>query len=90
MKGEKAISGNVATFLGLEGRPHRPQAGMHLLIDLTPGKKQLWADRIRFFIDAGRIQANELESLAGRLSFSQTSARGRYGGLNPSAIGVLR
>ena len=52
---------------------------MCLRIDLTPEMKQLWADRIRFCINNGRVQAKEMESLTGRLSFSQTSAFGRYG-----------
>ena len=66
----------MVTFLGFDGVFHSPNTGMQIRIDLDPEKKQLWAGGIRFFIDSGRAQAKELESLTGRLSFSQTSVFG--------------
>ena len=47
--------------------------------DLTDGKKQNSATRIKEFPNNGRIPHNELESLTGRLSFPQTSIFGRLG-----------
>ena len=53
-----------------------PANGMLLPIDLTDGERQNWATRIHEFLNNERIHHKELESLAGRLSFSQTSILG--------------
>ena len=79
LKEEKAKPGTVTTFLGLDGAFPCPSTGMTLQINLTSEMKRIWAGGIRLFITTGRIQSKELESLTGRLSFSQTSVFGRYG-----------
>ena len=79
LKRKKTEVGRRLTFLGLEGFFPVRDNGMLLSVDLTDGKKRKWADRISQFLDAGMISHKELESLNGRLSFSQTSIFGRFG-----------
>ena len=52
---------------------------MLLSVDLKGSKKGKWAERISQFHEAGLISHKELESITGRLSYSQTSIFGRFG-----------
>ena len=79
LKRKKTEVGRRITFLGLEGFFPGRDNSMLLSVDLTESKKRKWAERISEFLDAGVISHQELESLNGRLSFSQTSVFGRFG-----------
>ena len=52
---------------------------MMLSVELTEEKKKCRADRLDEYVEGGWIAYKELESLIGRLSFSQTSVFGRFG-----------
>ena len=79
LKADKTELGEGVTFLGLWGQFPSPASNMLLSVDLPEAKKAAWSARIEQFIHAGQIGHKELESLTGRLSFSQTSIFGRFG-----------
>ena len=66
-------------LLGDMGGFPSPASNMLLSVDLPDAKKVSWIARIEQFTQAGQIGHKELESLTGRLSFSQTSIFGRFG-----------
>lgn len=70
---------HVRTFLGLEGSFPFPQSGMTLSIDHPLVKRVNWARMIDNILELGVATHSQLESLIGRLSFSQTSIFGRFG-----------
>ena len=75
----KTDAGKKVTCLGLVGPFPDPPNGMLLSIDVTDVKKEGRASRIGEFLVIERIPHKDLESLTGRLSFSQTSIFGRFG-----------
>ena len=79
LKLNKTDIGREVTFLGLLGKFPTPENDMTLEISLSPDKVTSWSDRIDKFLELGVITPTELDSLIGRLSFSQTSIFGRFG-----------
>ena len=79
LKDDKTKLGSTMTFLGVQGIFPSPTNGMTLEVSLPADKKQKWADAITRILDLGVITHDQLESLIGRLSFSQTSIFGRFG-----------
>ena len=79
LKDDKTKLGDVMTFLGIQGSFPSPSNGMTLEVSLPEDKKKKWVDMITQIIDLGIITHDQLESLIGRLSFSQTSIFGRFG-----------
>ena len=77
LKSAKTELGGILTFLGLGGNP--PISGMLLAVDFPDFEKLARCARIEHFVESGRIGREELESLTGRLSISQTSIFGRIG-----------
>ena len=57
---------------------------MILQLELTDTKKEKWAAKLEGYIAAGSIPHKEIESLTGRLSYSQNSIFGRFGGHDAS------
>ena len=47
--------------------------------DLADGGKSLWADRLEEFLRICHMPHKELESVTGRLPYSETSVFGRFG-----------
>ena len=80
LRKDKTDMGREVAFLGLRGTFHRPSADMLLAIDLTDAEKATWADRIDEIPKSGETPHGELDSWAGRFSFSQTSFFERFGG----------
>ena len=78
-KNDETKLGNVLTFLGIQGDFPSPKNGMALEVSLPEDKKTNWADPIAKILDLCVITHDQLESLIGRLSFSQTSIFGRFG-----------
>ena len=78
LKAEKADVGHRVTFLGLRGpSPWRGNAAkMH--ISLTGEKASQRPELIRTYHTSGSIHALELESLIGKLGFSQTCLFGNF------------
>ena len=79
MKDSKTLAGRLITFLGLNGYFPGPGNNMSLKITLPPEKVLRWCDLLKQYIKQGAIPEKELESLIGKLSFSQTSVFGRMG-----------
>ena len=67
------------TFLGLLGSFPVPQRGLILSIEPPQGKITKWPQIIRDPIKDVRITSKHLEKIIGKLSFTQTSAFGRFG-----------
>ena len=75
---KKTDLGRQMVFLGILG--HFPGPGAGVIPHSFPVEKNAkWASIIRGVLAAGRIAQNELESLTGKLSVSQTSIFGRFG-----------
>ena len=79
LKTRKTEVGWRIAFLGLEGSFPSPANGMTLSIRLPPSKAKTWTSMIERIITTGSISHKELESVIGRLSFTQTSVFGRIG-----------
>ena len=79
LKNDKTKLGDIMTFLGIQGGFPSPANGMTLEVPLPADKKTKWVDAITRILDIGVITHDQLESLIGRLSFSQTSIFGRFG-----------
>ena len=79
MKVEKKELGARLTFLGLRGCFPKPSNDMTLPIKLPSKKAAAWAMSISAHVSCGRISHADLESVIGRLSFTQTSVFGRIG-----------
>ena len=79
LNARKTGMGELTTFLGIEWKFPNPSNGMTLALALPLGKKTRWTDAINKIIKLGVVTHDQLESLAGRLSFSQTSVFGRFG-----------
>ena len=79
LKAKKTEVGRNITFPGLCGSFPGPDTDMSLRIDLPALKKRKWSSLIRQTLRSGSITHDRLESLTGRLSFSQTSIFGRFG-----------
>ena len=69
----------VSTFLGIHGVFPSPANDMAIALSPSPDKSRARADRIRQLLDLGDIARQELESLIGKLSFSQAPIFGRFG-----------
>ena len=78
LKGAKSGLGRTSTFIGLEGHFPSPDSVATLSVNLAEDKKSLRSDRLGEFLRTGHIEHKELESITGRLSYSQTSAFGRF------------
>ena len=78
LKAEKEEVGPRVTFLGLRGFFPCRENGWKLQITLPSDKAKAWADYVRSFRQRGSIHALELETLIGRLSFSQTCLFGKF------------
>ena len=76
---KKTDMGEEVAFLGLLGRFPNPGNDMTLSIALPEDKKTNWATIIDKIPTLGVVQHSQLESLIGKLSFSQTSIFGRFG-----------
>ena len=79
LNGEKTWLRRQLYCLGLGGRFPGPDNGAILSANLTDGDKFLRADRLGEFLRIGYIARKELETITGCLSFSETSAFGRFG-----------
>ena len=79
LKGDKTDLGRQLVFLGLQGNFPGPETDALLRVKLPGDKKNYCSDRIEDFLHAGSVTHKELESLVGRLSYSQTSIFGRFG-----------
>ena len=79
LKVAKTELGTRLTFLGLKGNFPRPSNGMTLSIRLPKKKAAAWAMSIAAHASCGKISHADLESVIGRLSFTQTSVFGRIG-----------
>ena len=77
--GRKTDLGEEVVFLGLLGFFPNPTRDMALEIKLPQDKKDKWITAINGFLGKGTISKDQLDSLIGRLSFSQTSLFGRFG-----------
>ena len=66
-------------FLGLKGDFPHLASGMLLRIYLPQSKVKAWSESISDVISKGSIGHKPLESLIGKLSFTQTSIFGRFG-----------
>ena len=69
----KTDLGRMVAYIGLEGTFPSPDSDMLLRLELTAAKKEKWAAHLDRYIATGSIPHKELESLTGRLSYSQTS-----------------
>ena len=65
--------------LGLNGSFPGPDNGMALEISLTAEKKEKWINAIHEYLTLWVITREQLDSLIGKLSFSQTAIFGRVG-----------
>ena len=79
LKDSKTEKGPALTFLGIFGDFPGPHNDMSLTVSLPREKALRWGAKIQEFIALRTIQHKELESLIGRLSFTQTSVFGRVG-----------
>ena len=79
LKEKKTEIGREIVFLGLRGSFPCPDNGMELLISLPETKRVRWCKAVRSYLAKGSITHSELDSLTGKLSFSQTSVFGRMG-----------
>ena len=79
LKKTKTDRGKRIIFLGLQGDFPSPGNKMLLSIDLPTVKATTWCNTILSILSRGVISHDELESLIGRLSFTQTSVFGRIG-----------
>ena len=75
----KTDIGHEVTLLGLLGKLPTPENDMALEISLPFDKVSAWTSRIGRFLEPCAITPAEMDSLIGRLSFSQTSVFGRFG-----------
>ena len=78
LKISKSQVGDRITFLGLEGLFHSPANLMKLSARLTTDKASEWIDTVKGFLERGRVGRKELESLIGKLGFSQTCLFGKF------------
>ena len=78
LKTAKSVIGLSNIFLGLTAFFPRPANGMALVISLPREKAHRWARLINTIIASANISHSTLESLIGRLSFSQTAVFGRF------------
>lgn len=79
LKNDKTIMGDIMTFLGIQGGFPFPENGAALEVSLPGEKGTKWIDAVAKILDIGVVTHDQLESLIGRLSFSQTSIFGRFG-----------
>ena len=79
MKDDKRQRGSSLTFLGLLGEFPSPQTDMQLRISLPPVKTSAWCDMLERLINLGVATEQELQSVVGRLSFTQTCIYGKMG-----------
>ena len=79
LKPSKTEKGPALTFLGIFGTFPGPHNDMSLTVSLPREKAIRWGAKIREFALLGRIQHKDMESLIGKLSFTQTSVFGRVG-----------
>ena len=79
LKDDKTELGRRISFLGLSGHFPGPVNDMTPSVDLADGGKLNWAEKLEAFLARGSIAQKELESVTGRMSFSQTSIFGRWG-----------
>ena len=79
LKTTKTEWGESLTLLGLRGDFPKPENLMTLAISLPEDKKSKWTERILDILREDHVTHPELESVIGRLSFSQTSIFGRVG-----------
>ena len=79
LKTRKTEVGWRIIFLGLQGTFPCPKNDMTLTIRLPPMKARTWKVMLERIINAGSVTHKELESVIGRLSFTQTSVFGRIG-----------
>ena len=78
LKPGKSEVGPSVTFLGLRGSFPSCDNRFRLGISLPPEKATKWADLIASFIKAKSISLQQLESLIGKLSFSQTQLFAKF------------
>ena len=79
LNNKKTDLGEEVTFLGLLGDFPRPGNKMTLSITLPEEKKADWVALITEIQTLGVVSRDQLASLVGGLSFSQTSIFGRFG-----------
>ena len=79
LKKTKTDRGRRIVFLGLLGNFPAPCNRMLLSIDLPTDKADAWCRSIKRILAEGIVSHDELESIIGRLSFTQTSVFGRIG-----------
>ena len=79
LKVSKTECSNSLVFLGMKGTFPKPTNGMLLHIELPREKAATWIGLINRIITAGEVSHMELESIIGKLSFTQTSVFGRIG-----------
>ena len=79
LKVTKTECANSLVFIGLKGTFPKPPNGMLLHIELPRTKAAAWINMTERAADSGSVSHMELESIIGRLSFSQTSVFGRIG-----------
>ena len=78
LKSEKSDCGPRLTFLGIEGYFPCKANGMRLRVPLPETKAQKWAPLLQQVLTGRKIGIVELESLIGKLSFSQTCLFGKF------------
>ena len=76
--GGKLAWGVKIFFLELQGSFTGPESGMLLRVALPDTKKDNWPNRMEEFPKSGSMSHIELESMTGRLPYSQTSIFGRF------------
>ena len=76
---DKSKAKDSLKFLGLKGDFPHIESGMLLRIYLPRSKISAWSELISETISKGFIDHKPLESLIGKLSFTQTSIFGRFG-----------
>ena len=76
---DKSKAKDSLKFLGLKGDFPHVKSGMLLRIYLPRSKIVAWSNLISEIISKGSIEHKPLESLIGKLSFTQTSIFGRFG-----------
>ena len=78
LKASKSQVGDKVVFLRLEGSFPSPQNSMQISVRLTPDKASKWIDTLKLFLSQGRVGHRDLESLIGKLGFSQTCLFGKF------------
>jgi len=78
LKIKKSEYGPEIIFLGLKGSFPSHETGMNLQVSLPEEKAKKWTELIRHFITQGAISAPELESVIGKIGFSQTHLFGKF------------